>query len=183
MHGKANILSNLESGRSVGSPKLFFHDPTSGSSHYTGNKRKQSNPDVSNKLVFGDLFFSQSGKEVEGKTEAVLHEKPNDGNTTTTADEQATIVTPTLSEKLLSTMSFEEALSVLNETDIDKIFELYNATASQLLTSGFEDISRPYDVAMRLNKELEQFQTGMDSDLSQLGKRRRESSEAVEKLR
>jgi hypothetical protein len=189
MHSKASILSTLESSRSVGSPKLFFHDPTSAPPQYTGSKRKQSNSDT-NKLVFGDIFFSQSAKESEGKAEHVTSEKSNDqicnvpaSSTTAISCEPVASVTPTLSEKVSPTMALDEAQSILNETDIDKIFEVYNATASQLLTMGFEEISRPYDAAIRLNKELEQFQHNMDSDLLHLGKRRRESSEAVEKLR
>lgn len=191
MHSKASILSTLDATRSVGSPKLFFHDPTSAPPHYTGSKRKPTNAET-NKLVFGDIFFSQSAKESEGKAENVTNEKSNDQVTLSNAPasgtsamscEQIVSVAPTLPDKAPPTMTFDEAQSVLNETDIDKIFEVYNATTSQLLTTGFEDISRPYDAAIRLNKELEQFQHSMDSDLLHLGKRRRESSDAVEKLR
>lgn len=80
-------------------------------------------------------------------------------------------------------MTVAEAENYLAQHDIEKIFENYNSRVAQLLSNSFDIISTSYDKALQLNCEMKEFNEKVQQELVHLGKRKRDSSEAVEILR
>lgn len=199
-------LSNLESGRPSSpaktSSKFFFSDPHIVSTQPTVSEKKKTikgtsgtsfvpigtkNDGETNKSPFSEGIFGLSSETKNDSfsflASTISFDQNLNPNIETGIEDYTTSGNSASVISVDDLFSVKEAEEYLKSSDIDKIFESYNNSASQLLTSSFDSISRPYDTALKLNNDLIEFQSSANTELIRLGKRKRESSEAVEILR